>query len=41
MNVAKPSPALEAGFKKIGEQIAAEWVQRAGPDGQALLAAVK
>ena len=35
MKVLKPSPALEAGFKKIGEQLTADWLKKVGPDGQA------
>jgi TRAP-type C4-dicarboxylate transport system substrate-binding protein len=41
MKVLKPSPALEAGFKKIGEQLTADWLKKAGPDGQAVVAAYK
>src|SRR5712671_398620 len=41
MNVLKPSPALEDGFKKIGEQLTADWLKRAGAEGQAVLDAYK
>jgi TRAP-type transport system periplasmic protein len=41
MHVEKPSPQLEAGFKKIGQQLAAEWAKRAGADGQKILDALK
>jgi len=41
MKVLKPSPALEDGFKKIGEQLTADWLKRAGPEGQAVLDAYK
>jgi TRAP-type C4-dicarboxylate transport system substrate-binding protein len=41
MTVEKPSPELQAGLKKIGEQIAADWAKAAGPDGQAILTALK
>jgi TRAP-type C4-dicarboxylate transport system substrate-binding protein len=41
MIVEKPSQALADGFKKIGEQLAADWAKRAGEDGQKLLAALK
>src|SRR5690349_16661962 len=34
MKVLKPSPALEAGFKKIGEQLTADWLKKAGAEGQ-------
>ncbi len=37
MVVSPPSPELEAGLKKIGEQLAADWVKRAGPDGEAVM----
>jgi TRAP-type C4-dicarboxylate transport system substrate-binding protein len=39
--VLPPSDTLKAGFAKIGETIAAEWVASAGPDGVALLAAYR
>jgi len=41
MNVQPPSPELKAGFKKIGEQLAADWLKKAGPDGQAIVDAYK
>jgi len=41
MKVLKPSPALEAGFKKIGEQLTADWLKKAGADGQAVVDAYK
>lgn len=41
MIVEKPSQALADGFKKIGEQLAADWAKRAGEDGQKILAALK
>jgi TRAP-type C4-dicarboxylate transport system substrate-binding protein len=41
MKVVPPSPALAAGFKKIGEQITADWLKKAGPDGQAIVDAYK
>ena len=41
MKVLKPSAALEAGFKKIGEQLTADWLKKAGPDGQAVVDAYK
>ena len=37
MKVLKPSPALEAGFKKIGEQLTVDWLKRAGAEGQAVV----
>ncbi len=41
MKVLPPSPALKAGLKKVGEQLTADWLKKAGPDGQAVLAAYK
>ncbi len=41
MKVLPPSPALQAGLKKVGEQLTADWLKKAGPDGQAILAAYK
>ncbi len=35
------SPELVAGLKAAGAQIAAEWSKKAGPDGEAVLAALK
>jgi TRAP-type C4-dicarboxylate transport system substrate-binding protein len=41
MKVLKPSPELVTGFKKIGEQLTADWLKKAGPDGQAVVDAYK
>ena len=41
MKVQKPSPELAAGFKKIGEQLTADWLKRAGAEGQAVVDAYK
>src|SRR5436190_5719877 len=41
MTVEPPSPALKAGFQKVGEQLTADWLKKAGPDGQALVDAYK
>jgi TRAP-type C4-dicarboxylate transport system substrate-binding protein len=41
MKVLQPSPELSAGFKKIGEQLTADWLKRAGAEGQAVLDAYK
>jgi len=41
MKVQKPSPALEAGFKKVGEQLTADWLKKAGAEGQAVIDAYK
>jgi TRAP-type C4-dicarboxylate transport system substrate-binding protein len=41
MKVAPPSPALAAGLKKVGEQLTADWLKKAGASGEAVLAAYK
>ena len=41
MKVLKPSPELAAGFKKIGDQLTADWLKRAGAEGQAVVDAYK
>jgi TRAP-type C4-dicarboxylate transport system substrate-binding protein len=41
MTVEAPSPALKAGFQKIGEQLTADWLKKAGDDGQAVVDAYK
>ena len=41
MVVGPPSPELEAGFKKIGEGLTADWVKKAGAPGQAVIDAYK
>jgi len=41
MKVLPPSAALQTGFKKIGEQLTADWLKKAGADGQAVIAAYK
>jgi TRAP-type C4-dicarboxylate transport system substrate-binding protein len=41
MKVAPPGPTLAAGFKKIGEQLTADWLKKAGADGEAVVAAYK
>src|SRR5881227_2369136 len=38
MKVLKPSPALEAGLEKIGEQLTADWSKKAGAEGEAVIA---
>jgi TRAP-type C4-dicarboxylate transport system substrate-binding protein len=37
MKVADPGPALAAGLKKIGEQLTADWIAKAGPGGKAVV----
>ncbi len=41
MKVGPPSPALKAGFEKVGAQLTADWLKKAGADGQAVIAAYK
>jgi len=41
MMVQPPSPELKAAFQKIGEQLTADWLKKAGPDGQAIVDAYK
>jgi len=41
MKVLKPSPELAAGFKKIGDQLTADWLKKAGADGEAVIAEYK
>ncbi len=41
MTVEPPSPALKAGFQKIGDQLTADWLKKAGADGQAVVDAYK
>lgn len=41
MKVQPPSPALKAGFQKIGEQLTADWLKKAGKDGEEVIAAYK
>ncbi len=41
MKVQPPSAALAAGFKKAGDQLTADWLKKAGADGQAIVDAYK
>ena len=41
MKVLPPPPALKAGLEKIGEQLTADWLKKAGPEGEAVIAAYK
>ena len=36
MKVLPPSPALQAGLKKMGEQLTTDWIAKAGPAGKAV-----
>jgi TRAP-type C4-dicarboxylate transport system substrate-binding protein len=40
VKVQTPTPKLAAEFQDIGKKMAAEWAQRAGPEGEAILKAV-
>jgi TRAP-type C4-dicarboxylate transport system substrate-binding protein len=37
MQVLPPSPQLKADMKKVGDTMLQEWIQKAGPEGQALV----
>ena len=41
MKVQAPSPELASGFKKAGETLTADWLKKAGADGQAIIDAYK
>ena len=41
MKVQAPSTALATGFRKIGEQLTADWLKKAGADGQAIVDAYR
>jgi TRAP-type C4-dicarboxylate transport system substrate-binding protein len=41
MKVQAPSPALKDGFKKIGDQLADDWLKKAGAEGQTMVDAYK
>jgi TRAP-type C4-dicarboxylate transport system substrate-binding protein len=41
MTVVPPSPALKAGLQKVGEQVTADWLKKAGAEGQAVIDAYK
>ena len=41
MKVQPPSEALKAGMQKIGEQLTADWLKKAGAEGQAIIDAYK
>jgi TRAP-type C4-dicarboxylate transport system substrate-binding protein len=41
MKVQPPSAELAAGFRKIGEQLTADWLKKAGADGQAIVDAYR
>jgi TRAP-type C4-dicarboxylate transport system substrate-binding protein len=37
MNIVAPSPVLKADMKKIGDVMLKEWLEKAGPEGKALV----
>jgi TRAP-type C4-dicarboxylate transport system substrate-binding protein len=41
MKVQPPGDALKAGLKKIGDQLTTDWLKKAGPDGEAIIASYK
>jgi TRAP-type C4-dicarboxylate transport system substrate-binding protein len=41
MSVAKPSADLTSGFKKVGDQMLADWLKKSGADGKAVVDAYK
>jgi TRAP-type C4-dicarboxylate transport system substrate-binding protein len=41
MKVQPPSEALKAGFQKVGEQLTADWLKKAGAEGQAVVDAYR
>ena len=41
MKVQAPSPELKDGFKKLGDQLADDWLKKAGADGKTMVDAYK
>jgi TRAP-type C4-dicarboxylate transport system substrate-binding protein len=41
MNIIAPSPQLKADMKKVGDVMLKEWLEKAGPDGKALVDAYR
>jgi TRAP-type C4-dicarboxylate transport system substrate-binding protein len=41
MKVLPPSDTLSSGLKKVGEQLTADWLKKAGPEGETVIAAYK
>ena len=41
MKVQPPGDTLKSGLKKVGEQLTADWLKKAGADGEAVIAAYK
>jgi TRAP-type C4-dicarboxylate transport system substrate-binding protein len=41
MNIAEPSAQLKSDLKKVGDVLVADWLKKAGPEGQAVIEAYK
>jgi TRAP-type C4-dicarboxylate transport system substrate-binding protein len=41
MKILPPSAALKAGLQKVGEQLTADWIKKAGTEGQAVIEAYR
>jgi hypothetical protein len=41
MTIAPPSAQLKADLQKVGETMVKEWLDKAGPEGQAMLDAFR
>ena len=41
MSIIEPDAGMKAAFTKIGETMLAEWIKKAGPDGEALIKAYR
>ena len=41
MQILQPSPQLKADMKKVGDTMLKEWLEKAGPEGQAVVDAYK
>ena len=41
MNIVAPSAQLTADLKKVGDTMLKEWLEKAGPEGQAVVDAYK
>jgi hypothetical protein len=41
MNIVAPPAALTADMKKVGDTMLKEWLEKAGPEGQAVVDAYK
>lgn len=41
MKVLPPPDALKSGLLKIGDQLTSDWIKKAGPDGEAVIASYR